>query len=88
MTDAIQDGQTQILFEVVCLYGLCHQLQARLLLAEGATEADVTTSRVVEAWACERKGDSDSALNTVRLALNKFTSTVLRNGRAPLRGPQ
>jgi hypothetical protein len=28
MTGAIQDGRTQILFEVVCLYGLCHRLLA------------------------------------------------------------
>jgi hypothetical protein len=47
----------------------------------GATEADVTTSRAAEAGAYARKGDADTVLNTVRLALNAFTFTVLRNGQ-------
>jgi hypothetical protein len=49
--------------------------------AWGATEAGVTTSRVVEAGAYGRKGEPDSVLNTVRLTLNTFTFTVLRNGQ-------
>jgi hypothetical protein len=49
MTDSVQEDRTKILFEVVCLDGLCHQHQT-LLLNEGEAEAAVTTSRVVEVW--------------------------------------